>query len=39
MPAYNTIRRTLADTIAENELQKVFRQFLHQAYGGSKAFW
>ena len=37
VPAYNTIRRTLADTTAEDELQTVFRQFLHQEYGGQQS--
>ena len=37
VPAYNTIRRTLADTIAEDELQTVFRLFLHQEYGGQQS--
>lgn len=37
MPAYNTIRRTLADTMVESELQKVLRQFLHQTYGGQQS--
>ena len=36
VPAYNTIRRTLADTVAEDELQTVFRLFLHQGYGGQQ---
>ncbi len=37
MPAYNTIRRTLADTVAEDELQTVFRLFLYQEYGGQQS--
>ncbi len=37
VPAYNTIRRTLADTVSEEELQKVFRQFLHKTYGGQQS--
>ena len=34
VPAYNTIRRTLADTVSESELQQSFRQYLHKGYGG-----
>lgn len=37
VPAYNTIRRTLADTLSAQELQKCFRQFLHQKYGGQQS--
>lgn len=37
MPAYNTIRRTLADTVTEDELQTVFRLFLYQEYGGQQS--
>ena len=37
MPAYNTIRRTLANTVAEDELQTVFRLFLVQEYGGQQS--
>jgi hypothetical protein len=33
VPAYNTIRRTLADTVSESELQQAFVRFLHQCYG------
>ncbi|MGH7927958.1 MAG: ISAs1 family transposase [Candidatus Binatia bacterium] len=37
VPAYNTIRRTLAETVSESELQEAFRQFLHQRYGGQQS--
>lgn len=37
VPAYNTIRRTLADSVSEDELQTVFRRFLHQEYGGQQS--
>ena len=37
VPAYNTIRRTLADTVSESELQQSFRQYLHQGYGGQQS--
>ena len=37
VPAYNTIRRTLADTVSESELQQSFRQYLHQSYGGQQS--
>lgn len=37
VPAYNTIRRTLAETVSERELQAVFQQFLHQRYGGQQS--
>lgn len=37
VPAYNTIRRTLAYTMVESELQSVLRQFLHQTYGGQQS--
>ena len=37
VPAYNTIRRTLADTVSESELQASFRQYLHQSYGGQQS--
>ena len=37
VPAYNTIRRTLADTVSVDELQRRFRQFLHQNYGGQQS--
>ena len=37
VPAYNTIRRTLANTISERELQGLFVHFLHQQYGGQQS--
>ena len=37
VPAYNTIRRTLAETLSAEELQRNFRQFLHQRYGGQRS--
>ena len=37
VPAYNTIRRTLADTVNEAELQDAFRLFLHRQYGGHQS--
>lgn len=37
VPAYNTIRRTLADTLSAEDLQRSFRQFLHQNYGGQQS--
>jgi predicted transposase YbfD/YdcC len=37
VPAYNTIRRTLAETVSERELQVAFGQFLHQRYGGQQS--
>ncbi|MCA9935814.1 MAG: transposase family protein [Ardenticatenaceae bacterium] len=37
--AYNTIRRTLANVVKEDELQEIFRLFLHWQYGGHKRFW
>lgn len=37
VPAYNTIRRTLADTIKEEEVQNVFRLFLYRQYGGHQS--
>jgi predicted transposase YbfD/YdcC len=37
VPAYNTIRRTLADTVSERELQASLRQYLHQSYGGQQS--
>lgn len=37
VPAYNTIRRTLAEMVSESELQAVFQQFLHQRYGGQQS--
>lgn len=37
VPSYNTIRRILAATVLEEELQTVFRQFLHQSYGGQQS--
>lgn len=37
VPAYNTIRRTLADTITESELQQVLVRYLHQCYGGQQS--
>ena len=37
IPSYNTIRRTLADTVSEDELQTVFRLFLYQEYGGQQS--
>lgn len=37
VPAYNTIRRTLAETVSESELQAVFGHFLHQRYGGQQS--
>ena len=37
VPAYNTIRRTLADTIKEEEVQDVFRLFLYRQYGGHRS--
>ena len=37
IPAYNTIRRTLADTVSESELQQAFVRFLHQCYGGQQS--
>ena len=37
VPAYNTIRRTLADTVSAKELQQSFRQFLHENYGGQQS--
>jgi len=37
VPAYNTIRRTLADTFSDKELQRSFQQFLHQNYGGQQS--
>ena len=37
VPAYNTIRRTLADTVSESELQQAFVRFLHQCYGGQQS--
>ena len=37
VPAYNTIRRTLADTVSESELQQSLKQYLHQSYGGQQS--
>jgi predicted transposase YbfD/YdcC len=37
IPAYNTVRRTLAETISESELQQSFLQYLHQSYGGQQS--
>lgn len=37
IPSYNTIRRTLADTVSEDELQIMFRLFLYQQYGGQQS--
>jgi predicted transposase YbfD/YdcC len=37
MPAHNTIRRTLADTVSEKELQAVFWLFLYRTYGGGQS--
>jgi predicted transposase YbfD/YdcC len=37
VPAYNTIRRTLAETFSDKELQRSFQQFLHQSYGGQQS--
>jgi predicted transposase YbfD/YdcC len=37
VPAYNTIRRTLAGTLSAKELQRSLRQFLHQSYGGQQS--
>lgn len=37
VPALNTIRRTLANTVTATELQTVFTQFLHQEYGGQQS--
>jgi len=37
VPAYNTIRRTLADAVNEAELQDAFRLFLHRQYGGHQS--
>jgi len=37
VPSYNTIRRTLAETISAEELQWNFRQFLHHNYGGQQS--
>jgi len=36
VPAYNTIRRTLADVVKEDELQNLFRLFLYRQYGGQQ---
>jgi predicted transposase YbfD/YdcC len=35
-PSLNTIRRTMEDTIAGEELHKIFTAFLHQEYGGQQ---
>ena len=37
VPGLNTIRRTLADAVTANELQKVCNQFLYEEYGGQQA--
>ena len=37
VPAYNTIRRTLSETLSAEELQWHFRHFLHQTYGGQRS--
>lgn len=37
VPSYNTIRRTLATTTSVEELQRSFRQLLHQRYGGQQS--
>ena len=37
VPAYNTIRRTLADTVSESELQQSLKQYLHQSFGGQQS--
>lgn len=36
VPAYNTIRRTLAEVVKEDELQDIFRLFLYRQYGGQQ---
>jgi len=37
VPSYNTIRRTLAETVSEAELQELLRKHLHQQYGGQQS--
>jgi len=37
VPAYNTIRRALSETLSAEELQWHFRQHLHQTYGGQRS--
>lgn len=37
VPSLNTIRRTIAETVCAEELQELFRRFLHQAYGGQQS--
>ena len=37
VPAYNTIRRTLSETLPAEELQWHFQQYLHQTYGGQRS--
>jgi predicted transposase YbfD/YdcC len=37
IPSYNTIRRTLATNTSVEELQRSFRQLLHEHYGGQQS--
>lgn len=37
VPAHNTIRRTLAETLSAEELERNLRQYLHQNYGGQRS--
>lgn len=37
VPAYNTIRRTLSDTVSVEELEESFQQFLHEQFGGQQS--
>ena len=36
-PSLNTIRRVMDEVISADELHRIFRQFLHQSYGGQQS--
>lgn len=36
-PSHNTIRRLMQSSVAEEDLQKQMRQYLHQSYGGQQS--
>ena len=37
MPCLNTIRTILQDVVSSDELEKVFKQFLHEKFGGQQS--
>lgn len=36
-PGHNTVRRTMASSLEEEDLQKYIRRYLHQSYGGQQS--